>query len=474
MFDGIVEDRVLVPFAGDGAGTAPLTWGQKAILQDMRETGWTHNTSGAHKLIEGTVEEVATLLGEAVGRRPALRFRLGTGPDGEPCQVIAGSGELPLSVMTVPDDADPDDATSYTNDLWFSWLMTPFDLYQDWPLKVAVVKHRGEAVYWVLCFNHLVTDGISCLLLMADLGFDYTVPTGKGGEPPVGLLELGRLEQTPRLRQVSDRAMRYWEGHLRGIPPLTFGLPRYPEGRQGKRYWHGRFGSPAAYLAMLAIAQRTGTDTSRVLLAIIAAAIGRAMELDSVTARVVMNNRFRPGFAEAIAQLTQNSVLTLDLADQTVDELVAQTRRALLIAGMHSYYDPDDLERLMARLDDERGYPARISLRINDRRMSTRQATEAARSAEVTMAEIERRLPETFLSWDGTIDYLHEQAFITIEDRPETVYLQLIFDMTAFTSEQVESLLHGIEQIAVSAAFDPAVLSLPDGVGCAADPEPAG
>jgi len=33
-------DRIRVPFAGPGAGTAPLTWGQKAILHDMRETGW--------------------------------------------------------------------------------------------------------------------------------------------------------------------------------------------------------------------------------------------------------------------------------------------------------------------------------------------------------------------------------------------------------------------------------------------------
>jgi hypothetical protein len=461
MFDGVVEELVLVPFAGDGAGSAPLTWGQKAILQDMRETGWSHNSSGAHELSSGTAEEIAQLLSGAVSRQPALRFRLGTGPDGKPCQQIAGSGELPLRVMTVPDELDPDDVAKYTNEIWFSWLMKPFDLYAEWPLRVAVVQHRGVARYWVLTFNHLVTDGISGLLLMADLGFDYPVPTSRGNERPVGLLELGRKEQTPQLRQTSDRAMRYWADHLRDIPPLTFGLPTHPEGREGKRYWHATFGSPAAFLAMLTIARRTGTDSSRVLLAIIAAAVGRAMGMDAVTARVVLNNRFRPGFAEAIGQLTQNSVLTLRLGDQTVDELVGQTRRALLIAGMHSYYDPEQLSELMASLDVERGYPARISLRINDRRMSTRPAVDAARvSAEVSREEIEQRLPETFLSWDGTIDYLHEQAFITIEDEPDTVFLQLIFDMHALTTEQVEAMVYGIEQVAIAAAFDPSLLAL--------------
>jgi hypothetical protein len=460
MFEGFAEERIAVPFAGDGAGTGPLTWGQKAILQDMRETGWSHNTSGAHRLIDGTAEDIAALVGKVVSRRPALRFRLGTGPDGKPCQQIAAAGELPMLVLTAPDDMDPDQVTKHTNELWFSWLMQPFDLYAEWPLRVAVIQHRGEAVYWVLTFNHLVTDGISCLLLMGDLGFDYPVSTGRGTEPPVGLLELAEREQAPQARAVSERALRYWENHLRDIPPLTFGLPTHPEGRLGKRYWHGTYGSPAAYLAMLVIAERTGTDTSRVLLAILAAAIGRAMQMDSVTARVVMNNRFRPGFAEAIAQLTQNSVLTLQLADTKVDDLVAQTRRALLLAGMHSYYDPDELSALMERLDAERGYPARISLRINDRRMSTRPASEAARTSEVSREEIESRLPETFISWDGTIDYLHEQAFITVEDHPGTIFLQLIFDMHCFTTEQVEAMLRAIEQVAIEAAFDPEALAL--------------
>jgi len=464
MFDGVVEELVLVPFAGDGAGSAPLTWGQKAILQDMRETGWSHNSSGAHELSSGTVEDIAQLLSEAVSRQPALRFRLGTGPNGKPCQQIAESGELPLRVLTVPGELEEDDVAKYTNEVWFSWLMKPFDLYGEWPLRVAVIQHRGVARYWVLTFNHLVTDGISGLLLMADLGFDYSVPASRGNERPVGLLELGWKEQTPQLRQTSDRAMRYWADHLRDIPPLTFGLPTHPEGREGKRYWHATFGSPAAFLAMLTIARRTGTDSSRVLLAIIAAAVGRAMGMAAVTARVVLNNRFRPGFASAIGQLTQNSVLTLQLADQTVDELVGQTRRALLIAGMHSYYDPEQLSELMAALDASRGYEARISLRINDRRMSTRSAVEAARVAvEVSREEIEQRLPETFLSWDGTIDYLHEQAFITIEDRPDTVFLQLIFDMHALTTEQVEAMVYGIEQVAVAAAFDPSLLAwVPD------------
>ena len=206
---------------------------------------------------------------------------------------------------------------------------------------------------------------------------------------------------------------------------------------------------------MLAIARRTGMDTSRVLFGIIATALGRATGLSTLTAKVISSNRFRPGLAEVIAPLAQNSLVTVDLTDATVDEVVARGRRALLAGGMHAYYDPDQLTELMARLDAERGYQAQVSCRINDRRMTTRRRTdEQARTAEVSSEQIQAKLGETWFSWDGTLDHLHEQAFITVEDQRDTVNLQLIFDMACFTESQIEKFAHGVEEVAVEAAFN--------------------
>ncbi len=134
---------------------------------------------------------------------------------------------------------------------------------------------------------------------------------------------------------------------------------------------------------------------------------------------------------------------------------MARGRQALLASGMHAYYDPDHLNELTARLDGERGYPAEVTLRMNDRRRTTQRWTaEEARAAKVTPADIEARLGETWFSWDGTLDHLHEQAFITVEDYGDTVHLQLIFDMACFTEEQIENFAHGVEQVAIEAAFN--------------------
>jgi hypothetical protein len=452
------------------SGAAPLTWGEKAIMQDMRETGWTLNASGARELAEGaTVERVAARLSRLMGRHPALRVRLATDSHGAVYQEVAASGETAVEVLDFGDDDDPHDVAKYTDQLWYDWLLTPFDHSRDWPVRLGVIRHRGVALYQVLTFNHLVVDGTAIKLLMPELR--HGEPIEDSLEPPDGMqiMELAEREQTPQARKISDRAMRYWETQLRDIPPRTFGEPIHSEGRLGKRYWHARFGSPATYLAVLAIAQRSGMDTSRVLFGIIATAIGRATGLSTLTAKVITSNRFRPGLADVIAPLSQNCVVTVDLADATVDDVVARGRRALLAGGMYAYYDPDQLNELMARLDSERGYQAQVSCRINDRRMTTRDSTDdQARAARVTPEQIQAKLPETFISWDGTLDTFHEQAFITIEDHRDTVYLQLIFDMACLTEAQVETFMRSVEEVAVAAAFDP---SAPAGIAAAPSDE---
>jgi hypothetical protein len=321
---------------------------------------------------------------------------------------------------------------------------------------MGIVRHRGVALYQVLSVNHLVIDGTSMMYLMPELGVG-TLPASAGRTNPMNILELAEYERTEAAQKVSRRAMRFWESQLRDIPPRTFGEPVYPDGRQGLRYWHGRFGSPAAYQAVLAIAQRSGGDVSRVMFAVIATALGRALGLDRLMAKLILSNRYRPGFTEVIAPLALNGIISVDLTDATVDEVMARGRQALLASGMHSYYDPDHLTELMARLDAERGYPAEVTLRMNDRRMTTRRwREEEARAAQVTPADIESRLGETFFSWDGTLDSCHDQAFVTIEDYRNTFHLQLIFDMACFTEEQVENFVYGVERVAIEAAFDQA------------------
>jgi Condensation domain len=456
ILEQAMRDEVLVSFDGPQTDTGPLTWGQEAIWHDMRASGQSLSVAGAHNLPDGTtVEDVAAQLASLVGRYPALRMRLDTDARGSTCQVVHASGEAALDVVSIPADVSNHDAVACALEVMHDGQVAPFDPYRDWPLQLALIR-RGDALLFRVCVvSHLAVDGLALELLFADLDSASAPGREASGPGAVDLLDLARRERTEPLRRISNRAMRYWESQLRSAPPLTFGEPAHPEGRRGHRYWHGHFDSPAAYLAMLAIAQRTRTDTSRVLHAIIATAIGRATGISPLTVKINVSNRFRPGYAKIIAPLSQKSVVTLDVADTSLDEVIARVRRAMPAAGMYGYYDPQQLDLLCAQVAAERGEPARITCMINDaREAAARQAAEGAARAPVTTKQIAEKRQASVLAWDGTLDNFHDQAWITIFDYPETIWVQVIFDMACFTEEQAEALLRGVEEVAVAAAFD--------------------
>jgi hypothetical protein len=456
MFEQIGRDRTVVQFTGAETGTEPLTWGQKAILQDMRDSGNQLTMGGQLDLPEGTtVEGAAGRLSRLIGRHPALRMRLRTDSAGRPCQEIAGSGQIGLDILTLPDDADPADAARYATELRDTLPVARFDFGRDWPLRPAVVRHRGACRHMVWALSHLAADGGGHLLLLYDLLADGTAGRAASERRPQ-ILDIVRSEQTAQLRQLSSRAMRYWESQLRDIPAQTFGEPVRPPGEAEPRYWQARFSSPAAHLAMLAIARRSGTDASRVTLAVIATAIGRATGVQPLTLKVMVNNRFRPGLADVIAPIAQNSVVTIDVTTTSVDEVVARVRSASMTAGMRAYYDPDELRVVTARLNAERGYPASVTCRVNDQRAMIMRADAEASPGDVTPEQVMSRLAETSLTWIGPRYNMHEQANILVENRPDVVSLHMLWDRWSLTDAQVEALLRGVEEVAVEAAFDPA------------------
>jgi hypothetical protein len=466
MFEQVSRDRIVVAFTGE-AGTEPLTWGQKAILQDMRDSGSQFSMGGMIDLPRDcTVDDAAALLSGLMGRHAALRMRLGSASAGWPGQEVAGSGRAGLDILTIPDDAGRAGAARYAAELMDTWPAQRFDFHRDWPFRMAVIRHRGVCLHLVWVLSHLVADG-GAHVLLGDLIEAQAADRADREDGRPQLLDVARSEQTPRLRQLSARAMQYWEAQLRHIPAQTFGEPAPQPGHAGPRYRQARLSSPAAHLAIRAIAKRTGTDASRATFAVIATAMGRATGVHPVTIKVMVNNRFRPGLADVIAPIAQNSVVTIDVADTSVDEVVARARGALMTAGMRAYYDPDDLREVTAKLDAERGYPARVTCRVNDQRAMIMRAGEEAYLGiagageeaypdEVTVEQVRQKLAQTTLTWLGRRDDMHEQVNILVEPRPGVVSLHMMWDLWSLSSGQVEALLRGVEEVAVEAAFDPA------------------
>ena len=90
---------------------------------------------------------------------------------------------------------------------------------------------------------------------------------------------------------------------------------------------------------------------------------------------------------------------------------------------------PTNSRRSASELDAERGYPARITCRVNDQRAMTMRAdAEPVRANDVSLSSSIRQLTETSLTWLGRRDNMHEQVNILIEPQSEVVSLHMMWD----------------------------------------------
>jgi hypothetical protein len=132
---GTETRRVAVPFAGEGAGTAPMTWAQLGIWKTMVRTGINMNIGGTVPMPPGTtVEEMQTLLRYLVSRHQSLRTRLRFHPGGAAEQVLSEAGELTLELV------DADDPAAAAEEVRARYAAQAFDYEREWPVRMAVVR----------------------------------------------------------------------------------------------------------------------------------------------------------------------------------------------------------------------------------------------------------------------------------------------------------------------------------------------
>lgn len=250
-------------------------------------------------------------------------------------------------------------------------------------------------------------------------------------------------------QRVSTAALRHWESLLATAPAARFPRPASP---LRPRYAEASFRSRALHLAAQAVAARTGTGTAPVLLAAFAAALARVTGSNPVLARLVVNNRFRPGLAGSVSQVAQTGLCVVDAAGVPFGELVTRAWRMSLTAFRHAYYDPGQLDALLARLTAERGGPIDTDCFYNDRRMTGL----AAGGASPARTDIEAALPHTTLHREPLSSRPTERFFLHVNDVPDTIHLTASADTAHVSPGGLEMCLRTMEEVTVTAALDPA------------------
>jgi hypothetical protein len=441
-----VNDHIVVPFAGPGSGTGGLTWGQRQIWDAMVATD-TSQSLRAVVPLDGakTVDDLAGELRFFLSRYTSMRSRLVFDEQGRATQVIAGSGRAELFVLDVPDDGDPARAAEELADRWEG---TKFDYENEWPMRLAAVRHGGAATHVVVVLNHLAADAGGVAVMMDGLGA-WDPAAEEQAEPPAGIAptDLAHWQDGPAGRRQSASALRYWERLLRAAEPERF-EPVVPD--DGPRFRQLTFRSPGLLLAARTVAARTGGGTAPVLLAAYAVALARTTGVHPVLTQTIVSNRFRPGLAAAVHPVSQNGLLLLDVADVPFDVAVERAARASVLGSKHAYYDPVQWEALKQRVDRERGVVVDIGCVLNDRRLGSEPEPEPDTEPEPEPDTVEPS-PST-LSWGEPLPLFNERLMVTVEEAPDAIELLVEVDTHAMTAPMVEAFVLALESVVLDAA----------------------
>jgi len=431
-------ESILVPFQGEGSGTAELTWGQWHNWPKMRDYPLAFNMGGAMPCPpDMTVMDFVDIVRFMMGNHQALRTRLVYDADGTPCQVVAESGQFPLEIVDVG-AADP---LAVARRIETRYLNKKFDFEAEWPVRMAVIRQHGTLTHSVVMVSHLSVDAHSLDLLAAGIADRANRIVDDSSTAP---LAQARDQRGKSGQRISAASLRSWERLLRTVPADRFGGgdPRRP------RYWQGAYRSPAGYLAVQAIAARDRTDTAPVVLAAIAVSLARITGNPASVWQLVVSNRFRPGLAMAIGPVSQTGLCAIDLADITFRQAVIRARSAILTAGMNGYYDPRRRDDLLASF----GRDVDSTCVVNDRRRPDVDRPQRTPTA----AEISAAAGRGELRWDFTTDQPSHIFYVHVNNVPDTLDYAICADTHHLGVDDLVACLRGVEAVAVEVSLNAA------------------
>ncbi|MEV4093036.1 hypothetical protein [Streptosporangium saharense] len=452
-----------IRFSGSRSGTAPLTWGQRAIWDAIRKTAPDDHYFNFGRVLAVprrarplTVARAAEVLGALVERHESLRTRLtaglntgletsvGTGPgaapsprvppDAEPSQVLGTAGSIPVTITR----EDPER-------LMEELAATAFDYAGEWPLRVGLVVDEDDTVsHIVLVFCHLAADGLGAEVAVTDLRLLLLRGAVPGPTPP-SPLDLARWQRAEPGRRVARVAAEHWEHEYRRIPPTMF--DRRVAAPEGPPIWRAQLVSRAMDLAVQRIAAVYGTSTSTVLLAASSMLVGAVTGHEVCAMLPIVGNRFRQDAAQAVTTLSQEGLFVLDVGGRSFTEVLRAAKPAALRAYRSAYHDPGDRDSLTERVSRDRGTRVHPYCCFNDMRFIDR--VDASHDERT----VRQAMEETTLTWPLSQDQLNCRFCLHVTGEREGLGVSLTADTRYLPREGMERYLRDLESLLVEAAF---------------------
>lgn len=435
-----------------------LSWGQQEIWTAMQVQESSLAGGSVAPMAAGQdIDYAASLLGYLMSRYPSFRTRLRFAADGKVEQVLADHGEAQLHIVDAADEEDPEQTAWTVRD---DYVKTVFDYVNEWPIRMAVVRHRGLPTYLVAVHCHLALDAGGFRTVAAALAKFPDVDMADQESATQDALAQVRWQQSAAGERQHATVARHWRRLLGKVATHRFG---HTDDEQSPRHWRVTCDSPSAHVAMRAIAERLGQpDTSPVLMAAVAMALAQVTGVDPTVLQVIVNNRFRADLATTVSPVAQSALCAISVDGRTFDGVVERAWRSLMSAYLNAYYDPHKMDELIAEMGRERGADLDLDCFFNDRRDQPRREYTGPPPTE---AELNAASGKTTLNWGPHLDAPAPRFYVHVLDTPNTIELIIFADTRYLPPSDIAKFLTQFENILVEAAFNSTAPTLTPATG---------
>ena len=340
-------------------GLAPLSFAQQRlwVLDQLEPESFAYNERSAVRL-DGPLDigALRSALSAIVERHEVLRTTYGLTDEGEPVQQIGAAVDIELPVIDISEIAESqrDDAVQR---IAAELRERSFDLRNDLPLRLALVKLSANSHVLVEVKHHIASDGWSSGIFSRELAAIYSaLSQGRPnplGELPVQYADYSLWQREWLQGEVLDKQLAYWKEQLKDIPVLELPMDGRRDGslnRAGAKQSVTLSKSLADRLK--ALSRQEGATLFMTLLTAFHVLLHRYTGQDDIAVGSPIAGRTRSETEGLIGFFVNTLVLRSKLSgNPTFKELLAQVRETALQA-----YEHQDVpfEKLVEELKPER------------------------------------------------------------------------------------------------------------------------
>jgi amino acid adenylation domain-containing protein len=321
----------------------PLSYAQERIwfLEQLAGPSAAYNLPGAIRL-QGAldIDALRQSLAEVMRRHESLRTTF-ENVGGAPRAAVHDSISMPMATFNL--EATPADLRERAvADAALEEALRPFDLQRGPLLRAKLLRLRPKEHVLLFTMHHIVSDGWSLGVLVAEVGALYSAYADKRSSPldelPLQYADYVAWQRNWLEGGELDRQLAYWRKQLEGAPPaLELPLDHLRPSTQTMRgSSHAFVIGDAVVTELRAQARKQGATLYMVLLAAFDVLLHRYSGQDDIVVGTPIANRTRKEVENLIGFFANTLVMRTRVSPEAPFEaLLADVKRATLDAYAH-------------------------------------------------------------------------------------------------------------------------------------------